>query len=466
MKRNISLSEIFYLFVFSVSLIVFPAFFKTFHHYLNFFAIGRSNIKVSAFLLWAFFIFFIPLLNIKVSQTCIKKIFVKFFLISLLVCLIGLFFSVLIVVKFDLSFKDVVYATDSNFNTSFNHITHVHLFKPAVAFLSPIGAGADFGLPWFIFLRDFLSINVIFLWIFYSLLFLFFIGLFIIFALNSLNYQNQFLKIAYIIASFSFLKNFIDGGLLNPEMLISLAVIFFLIKKNVYIIVALPFILFGYFIRFSVGFFERNIIQFLLFFGLIILSFSFSKRINEKLKLWLGIALIALFFCLGGNFQFFGQTPYTILFNASNTFPVGKDIYFVKNHGFFPQKTVLTEQRFISELEKELDAKVEREVIYSFMVDGINCVSQRRYVPFNDFRIFTKDSNMIFRDLNFAPWYKGETKNNLINLSINECLPNPFTSIVSFIKTRFDDDEVVVFAFKPREQLAEFANKSVDGSND
>ncbi|MDI6821023.1 MAG: hypothetical protein QMD65_02465 [Patescibacteria group bacterium] len=466
MKHNIYLLGIFSFIIFSVLLFIFPALFKIFHHYLNFFAIGRSNTKVFAFILWALFLFTIPFLNIKVSKEFLSKIFNKLLLVSIIISLIGALFSVLIVLKYDLSFKDVIYAVDSNFDISFNHVSHSHLFKPAVGFLSPLASNVDFGAPWFFFFNEYFSINVILLFVFYGLIFLFFVALLTVFALNFLNYQNLFLRIVYILASFSFLKNFIDGGLLNPEMLISLSILLFLIKKPMYILGLLPFLVFDYFIRFSGGFIERSLIQICLFYGLIIFSFEVIKKSDKKLRFWLGAFCVVIFFYSGGAFEFFKQTPLTLVSNNSKIFPAGKTVFFTKENDFYPQKIILSESKSAEELKRDLNAKVEYEFVYSFMVDGVNCNSRREYAPFNNFRILANNSDEFYRNLNFSPWYNGQLKGDSVKISVNECIPNLFTSTLSFIKSRLDDKKIVVFAFRPVEQLTEFTNKSIDWSND
>ncbi len=198
------------------------------HELINVFAGGRSSVKVTLFLVYASALLVINL----VPKKSFKKINISYrFLIAWLIGIFSynfflqLFFSQ----KFGFSLNDFV-ITVNHGEISSTKLLHSHIAKGSMGWVlnlfgaanqENIDAGLAFiGLmPTVLFIIALLLLIgtvVIFLWYYWQ-------------NFSGLKKRQVALTLLYAVISFSLLKNFIDGGLLNRETLPALAALLLII---------------------------------------------------------------------------------------------------------------------------------------------------------------------------------------------------------------------------------------------
>ncbi len=387
-----------------------PVFLQIFHHYLNFLSIGRSETKVIGILCWLFLIFILEIFPQSLKEKILSKLkfldhhLLIFILIGSFISFSSNFLSFLILKKYSLPLDTQIYAVSKDFNFSFNHLTHTHFLKPSVGFLEKIFPKADFGKPWKEFFQENFFISKKILDFFYFLILIFLIILSITFLFYSLKYQNIFLKLILGIATFSFLKNILDGGFLTTENLLSLSFLLFLFfRKTKLALILLIMIFLLYPLRFTN--YYLNIVSLTTAFFLALFLFSLNpKNKSEKVLVkLLGLFLIFGFFYFGKDINFFEQS-----FDLKNLF--NQD----------------------SKKENSLCSKSKN---FEALISG--------------FQILGKDMEKIsdfFEDEKIKASKEKIKEKNMLILRTKTCLDDPFKEALIFLKKQFPEEKVILVA--------------------
>ncbi len=433
----------------TVAALLSPVVLNTLHHYINFVGLGRSTTKVFGFFAWIFLVFLLPLLTFKLLKKPHEALFKRLLVAAIAISMIGNALSFIIAQKYNLPLKTITYAVDNAGSISFNHVAHTHLLKPAVGFLSYLLPGPDFGTPWFHALEKEFSLSPILLYGFYGAIFLFLTLFTIVTLLHANAYPKLPYKLLYAFATFSFLKSILDGGFLNPEALLSLAVIFILLGRpwRWYALGVLPFLVLDYRIWFTLDFILQNLVRVALLLGIFLFAFhtGAKTRVWKAIFLSLGILSLLAFGYFGNTVRFFDEGFEKQ--EVPTTLPAGKEIYFLTNGSTTPQKTVLEQEMPLADFLKERNVYFEY-FNESIKINGVNCNIANKKIIFNQFRVLGEDLQSLPRQLSLEPWYEGRVGkakdgNYFLGFRANTCLPDKLKTMLSFIKQLFPATEMV-----------------------
>lgn len=416
------------------------------HHYTNFVVLGRSTTKVFGLLLWILLIFSVPFLKTWLDKKTTLKWFKRGLTTILILSAIGTIFSFILLQKNNLPLKTVLYAVDNLYQFSFNQITHSHILKPALGILSPIIKNADFGIPWFHTMHVELGIPTFFLYLFYGIVFCALVGISIFSVFRTIYFETISGKLLFALASFSLIKSVIDGGLLNAESLISLAVIFILVKKPLFAISVIPLLIADYFLLFTPqsDFITRALLQIALFVGLYIFSCEIKAPHKKIWSFTIGIVALCSFFYFGYSSRFFMlDSEPTAGGHAAMVLSASSTIYFFTSQSTTtPSSIVLTKPETVDSFIKTNNVIFENYPD-SIKVDGKNCSLEKSIFIFNKFEIVGKDPSSFPNSTKQKPWYEARKMNNeFLRLDLNSCLPNRLVSSLKFLKSLFPEDKV------------------------
>ncbi len=270
------------------------------HIIINFFANGKSEMKV-----YLFFVFLIMLLLIMFfNQKKSKKTSVgvnsnkhKKLLITLMIVLYSLNLgSFLYFYKSnDIPYLSNIYLYNNN-EVSSTNILHNHTLKAPIGFfinkvgLNPVQEYVDTGYAFTPFFPEFFLYTILVLVLFFIL---------ILFLYASKQKQTFLQTLIFSIVSFSVIKNIFDGGVFHTEAILGITAFLILLQNNsaykrkdqqVNLLIFLIYIFVGIYLAFTVSehlsssryvFLERFIQKFFFFFALIIIYFK--NQINTKL---------------------------------------------------------------------------------------------------------------------------------------------------------------------------------------
>lgn len=430
-----------------------PAVLGALHHYSDFLTVGRSETKIWGILFWTFLVLSLPLIPLQkkvIPPGKFKKWLEKLIIAAMVVGMLGNLAAFVLLKKYDIPLNTILYAVDTNRSISFTHLGHSHLLKPAVGFLGSFISSADFGSAWKPVLEKEFSIPPTSLTLFYAAIFLFILFLIFITLLHSASLTQIPLKIAYALASFSFIESLIDGGFLNLESLISLAVLMILLKRYRWTVGIIPFLVLDYFIWFTTPTLltEQLIIQITLFSILFLLAW---RPANKRWKyIPYGLAGICfIFFVYGGSYLQLEVRP--LFQDGPRLLPAQKTIFYEKRGETSSRNVVLEREESVVDFIKRYDVDYV-SFNESIKVDGINCNSAGlRSLP-TRFRVLGKNLQAIPAQFGKGIEYAGNVitvrEGPYIFLRINSCTPDAFASGLGFIKTLFPAEQAIIISVK------------------
>ncbi|MBI5732764.1 hypothetical protein HY967_02265 [Candidatus Jorgensenbacteria bacterium] len=440
LQRTSAIAIIVLLFIITL---IWPRAFDAFHHYLNFIALGRSNTKVLGFFIWFILIFALPFLRFRIIPKTIESAMKWLMGMVLGLAAIGPILSFILIVRNRLPLDTIFYSVDERFNMSFNHIAHTHFLKPVVAFLGQFINNADFGEPWIQILSVGFNVPLITLHLIYAVIFLVLILFTSVALFYSLRYSSITMKLLYAFVSFSFLKGVVDGGLLNPELLVSLSFLLFLINKWRYSLFSLPFLVFDYFIWFAPAYIETRLIQLLLFLGLSLFALTPMHKKDRSRLIVVGIAALTAFIYFGGTHPFFGQTPLSF---GQEIIPGGREIYFIAKNQTYPSRLLLDRSMSLSDFGKTYNARIEYEPNSSVKVKSITCDAAQELIMFGDYKVIDPSNGLVREMSRRGTWHRVQSKGDATQFILNSCFPNPFSSSLRLIKEFYIKSQAVIIA--------------------
>lgn len=372
-----------------------------FQIFVDQFAIGISDFKLIAFLIYFCCCSLMIAFGFKKKRVNIKK----YFVITLCVGMALSFSSYIYFMEsFDLDYHNRYDSVHDNGRISSTSLSHSHTFKAPLSVLvglfnQDLHLNYDAGLFYFNNLPDFFWISGLI--ILFSLLTLFFLNLI------NLNYELRRYKDVYllffIISSFSLIKNVFDGGIFSTEVifwsLVFVGTLFhdryknFYFKnflKNSYLIIGV-YLLFLYLLYSGdVLYYSISILSMFLFLTVLLLSFVYIKRKRYFYFVNIVLSYFVLFFFLL-NFFHYG-TPISVNYDnlefLNKEFSTGTEIFLLLNDGdhissdliyhsdsFYFYNMYLNESKTIYQLSKNYGLNT---ISYDqIKVNGLNCDSNK-----------------------------------------------------------------------------------------
>ena len=431
-----------------------------FHLFSNFFSYGLSAVKGTALILWLVGLYGLYILR-TTGYFFPKAIFLRLrrlLPIFVFVELLAFTAMAFILTRYDAPLKKSVYFIDeTTAKITYSHIAHNHFYKPTLGALAslikkiePSFIEPELGNGIFSFTAELFSSKIIAFGIYFVLL-IFLLWFIAEIYFQMPEYKNIVSVLGYGIITFSLIKNFLDGGLINPENLIALAFFLFFILKEKFLSLT-PVLLLA--ISYNFRPLENSSLIIATqssIYGIFMLSGVLIEKINFRLivrrvflaliiALAVGIAVLAV----RRSFQLpFGIRLAQYEEDMRRIIPL---VSFYVNNGLeAPPRIIISKTEMSTKKFLEQNEIFFRSFYESIKIPRVNCndtvfshLPEYDVLALNASEKELKEAETMARSMS-NEWLKIIIKRNEVSFVMKDCLPNKLNVSMHALKNLFTD---------------------------